>query len=358
MKIILYCCGFFLLNVIFSCNKENGKSNTHPKPLSRIAVASKGFETVDNIPIRLWGLNYSSSPDLIEEDWTNPIKWAVIEKNIKDIHGLGANLVRVAIQYNSMMTSSTEPNQANLQQLRKLVQLANDNGLYFMISGLGAFRKTDQPVWYDALDETSRWATQALYWQSIAGAIGDLPNVFSYELMNEPIVPSASTVNWLPGGGMGGYFFAQNITRTPDGRSLSQIMSSWINSLTTEIRKKDKATLITVGFLPFTVYGQFAQILDINNTHIYPKTGEEALSDSLISKFLSNKPLIVTETFTLQISPDDWEKWIKQNNKLVAGWVGMHPGKTLEELTPPQTIPEAIYKDFIERFKLMSPTQK
>ena len=96
----------------------------------------------------------------------------------------------------------------------------------------------------------------------------------------------------------------------------------------------------------------------MNNTHIYPKTGEEESSNTLIQKFLSDKPLIVTETFTLTISPDDWEKWIKRNNIFVAAWVGMHPGKTMQELTPPKTIPEAIYKDFLERFKQMSNGQK
>lgn len=360
IKIISICGGFFLLTFFCSCNKKNGKDVMPPpeKSLPRISVSGKGFITADGKPIRMWGLNFSAPQGLLEDDWTQPEKWLIIEKNIKDIKGWGANLVRVAVQYNTMMNNPTEPNQANLKQLRKLALLAQENGLYFMVSGLGAFRKADQPAWYDSLDEATRWATQALYWESIAGAIGDIPALFSYELMNEPIVPSAATDRWLPGTGLGGYFFTQNITRTPNGRGLKEIMSSWITTLTTAIRKKDTRTPVTVGFLSYAVFGQFSDELDINNTHIYPKTGEEAASDTLIQKFLSNKPFIVTETFTLNIGSDDWEKWVKQNNAFVAGWVGMHPGKTQHELTPPQTIPDAIYKDFLERFKQMSDGQK
>ena len=345
--------------IFAGCKKsDNPPVPPEDKSLAKISVSGRGFVTAEGNPIRLWGLNYGDSEGLLEDNWSQPAKWLKIENNIKDIKALGANMVRVAVQYNTMMKSPSEPNQANLQQLRKLALLAQDNGFYFMVSGLGAFRKAEQPSWYDSLDEKSRWATQALYWEAIAGAIGDIPAVFGYELMNEPVVPSGITSVWLPGTSLGGYYFAQNITRTPNGREMKEIMSSWIKTLTAGIRKKDSRTMVTVGFLPFAVFGQFVNELDMNNTHIYPKTGEEESSNTLIQKFLSDKPLIVTETFTLTISPDDWEKWIKRNNIFVAGWVGMHPGKTMQELTPPKTIPEAIYKDFLERFKQMSNGQK
>lgn len=359
MKTIPLSFGFFLITFLCvgEAKTDNGPIPPAAKSLPRVSVSGKGFITADGKPIRFWGLNYSAPQALLEDDWMQPGKWLAIEKSIKDIEALGANLVRVAVQYNTMMESSSEPNQENLQQLRKLALLAQEHGLYFMVSGLGAFSKADQPAWYDSLDESARWATQALYWESIAGAIGDIPAVFAYELMNEPIVPSVATDVWLPGEGMGGNYFAQNITRTPNGREMKEIMSSWIKTLTAAIRKKDTKTPVTVGFLPFANFGQFSEDLDINNTHIYPKTGEEAASNAMVQRFASDKPLIVTETFALSIGTDDWEKWIKQNNADVAGWVGMH-GKTLQEITPPKSIVEAIYKAFYERFRQMSGEQK
>ena len=92
--------------------------------------------------------------------------------------------------------------------------------------------------------------------------------------MKEPVVPLVATNMWLPGSGLGGYYFAQNITRTPNGREMKEIMSSRIKTLTAAIRKKDSRTLVTVGFSPLAVFGQFADELDINNTHLYPKAGE------------------------------------------------------------------------------------
>ena len=66
---------------------------------------------------------------------------------------LGANVVRIHLQFGKFMNSPTEPNAENLDRLRRLVLFAESQGLYLDITGLGSYRKRDVPRWYDELDE-------------------------------------------------------------------------------------------------------------------------------------------------------------------------------------------------------------
>src|SRR3954452_3343401 len=75
--------------------------------------------------------------------------------------GLGANVVRVHLQFGKFMDGPAEPNPRSLERLAKLVALAEETGLYLDLTGLGSYRKADVPAWYDALDEPARWAVQA-----------------------------------------------------------------------------------------------------------------------------------------------------------------------------------------------------
>jgi hypothetical protein len=45
------------------------------------------------------------------------------------------------------------------------------------------------PAWYDTLSEKERWGVQARFWQSVVARYAASTVVFSYDLMNEPVVP-------------------------------------------------------------------------------------------------------------------------------------------------------------------------
>lgn len=47
-----------------------------------------------------------------------------------------------------------------------MLALAEETGLYLDVTGLGCYRKSDTPAWYDALDEAARWQAQAKFWAS------------------------------------------------------------------------------------------------------------------------------------------------------------------------------------------------
>jgi aryl-phospho-beta-D-glucosidase BglC (GH1 family) len=180
-----------------------------------------------------------------------------VVEDFHEIKALGANTVRIHLQVAKFVISPDEVNKVSLMQLKRLVNLAEQTGLYLNITGLGCYHKQDVPAWYDAMDETARWETQAMFWKAVAEVCANSPAIFCYDLMNEPILADSKkndgekTKNdWL-GAGLGDKFFVQRITLDLAGRSNEEVAKAWIEKLTTAIRSQDKRHMITVGVIPW-----------------------------------------------------------------------------------------------------------
>ena len=61
-----------------------------------------------------WGFNYDRDYKfrLIEDYWDT--EWATVEQDFREMKELGANVVRVHLQFNKFMDRRDKPNQANL----------------------------------------------------------------------------------------------------------------------------------------------------------------------------------------------------------------------------------------------------
>ena len=131
---------------------------------------------------------------------------------------LGANVVRVHLQFGKFMTAPDKPNPHALKQLRRLVELAERLGLYLDVTGLGCYHKQDVPAWYDVLPEQQRWAAQAGFWEAIAESCSESPAIFCYDLMNEPVVSGGPPKeDWL-GPPFDGKHFVQYVAIDDAGR--------------------------------------------------------------------------------------------------------------------------------------------
>ena len=126
---------------------------------------------------------------------------------------LGANVVRVHLQFGKFMDGPDKPNEHALGLLAKLVDLAERQRLYLDLTGLGCYHKKDVPAWYDALTEQARWDAQARFWTAVAARCAHSPAIFCYDLMNEPVVPGGRRQDgdWL-GPAFAGKHFVQVIT--------------------------------------------------------------------------------------------------------------------------------------------------
>lgn len=333
--------------------------------LSRVRVSDdrRGFVSVDTgEPFVPWGFNYDHDDDgrLIEDYWET--EWDTLAEDFREMHALGANVVRVHLQFGRFMKSADEPNPAALGQLRRLLTLAKDTGLYLDLTGLGCYHKQDVPEWYDALDEQPRWDAQARFWEAIAAACADSPAVFCYDLMNEPVVPGGQgpQENWL-GPAFGDKHFVQFITRDRRDRPRPDVAKAWIDRLVAAIRRHDRHHLVTVGLVPWSldrpgltsgfVPEKVAGGLDFIAVHLYPES--QKLPDALdtLKGFDVGKPVVIEEMFPLKCSVAELRDFIQQSRGAAAGWIGFYWGTPPDESATPKSIGAAITREWLLLFR-------
>ena len=166
-----------------------------------------------------WGFSHAHDDTrrLIEDYWED--EWPTVAQDFREMKVLGANVVRVYLQFGRFMASPDQPNTAALRRLAMLLALAEETGLYLDLTGLGGYHKADVPAWYDALAGQERWQAQPRFWEAIARQAAASRAIFGYDLMNEPVVAGAPREpgDWL-GPPFAGKHFVQSITLDPAGR--------------------------------------------------------------------------------------------------------------------------------------------
>ncbi|MBV9470812.1 MAG: cellulase family glycosylhydrolase [Abitibacteriaceae bacterium] len=337
--------------------------------LERIVLSAdgKGFiRATSKKPFRPWGVNYGNNGRLIEDFWDQD--WQTVADDFHKIKQMGGNVVRVHLQFGKFMETPDKPRGAALQQLGRLLQLAQTTGLYLDLTGLACYRRADTPPWYDALSDTARWEAQAVFWRAIAAQCASSPAVFCYDLMNEPISPGSKADKWYTGE-FGGYSFIQFIVRDPAGRTRREIATAWIDKLTAAIRQQDKTHLITVGMLPWVtdsghisgiVPKEVAPHLDFLSVHIYPTTKQPAEATRALQECNVGKPVVIEETFPLHCSVPELETFLRSFRTIACGWVWHYDGSTVEQYAALQksgklTMNQAIWQSALQSFIRLQP---
>ncbi len=337
-----------------------------PVRLSLIEVAkdSSGFVAKDTgkkfVP---WGFNYDHDEEgrLIEDYWEK--EWPKVEADFAEMKELGANVVRMHIQFGKFMEAADKPNEKSLAQLMKLLALAEKTGLYIDLTGLGCYHKQDVPAWYDELDETGRWKAQASFWKAVAKTCAESPAIFCYDLMNEPVVPGGKRKekDWL-GPPFGGKHFVQVITLDQAERKRPDVAVAWTKHLVAAIREVDKKHLVTIGLVDWSldrpgltsgfVPDKIAPELDFLCIHLYPAQGKLAEDLETLKGFAkTGKPVVIEETFLLKAPLDEFEKFLLASREHADGWVGFYWGKTPAELRQGKTISDAIVLSWLDWFE-------
>ncbi len=329
----------------FSASGSAAITGGRPKPdFIRVSKDRKGFVlTESSRPFTPWGFNYDHdrSSRLIEDYWTD--EWQTVESDFEEIKALGANTVRIHLQVARFMNSTTEVNRESIDQLVRLVKLAESKGLYLDITGLACYRRKDVPKWYNDLNEAQRWEVQARFWTAVAKACSQSPAVFCYDLMNEPVVTEDKKGrDWTPGE-FAGMCFVQRLTLDFAGRTEKQIAKAWVDKLAGAIRKHDRRHLITVGVIPWALTWPTAKPLfyskevgaklDFVSVHFYPKKGEVDKALTALAVYNIGKPVVIEETFPLECSVPELDQFISRSKSkgLAAGWIGFYWGKTIAD---------------------------
>lgn len=339
--------------------------------LERIAVAADGRSFVRQpsgetfVP---WGFNYDHDRDgrLIEDYWDH--EWDAIANDFREMRELGANVVRIHLQFGKFMETADTPRPAALDQLARLLQLAEETGLYLDVTGLGCYHKQDVPTWYDALSEADRWEAQAKFWEAIAARCQGSHAVFCYDLMNEPVSPAGKPgTDWL-GPAFGDKHFVQRISLDLARRNRVDVAKAWVQALVAAIRKHDREHLITVGLVPWSLNRPgltsgfepqaIAPDLDFISVHLYPESGKREADLETLRGFAVGKPVVIEETFGLKCSDAELREFLQASRESASGWIGFYWGVTPEEYAVQQTIPAAITRQWLETFKALGPTMQ
>jgi hypothetical protein len=338
--------------------------------LEKIVVApdGKSFAGAEsNRAFHPWGFNYGNRGRLMEDFWNE--EWETIAGDFREMKAIGANIVRVHLQFGRFMRGPAEPNDSALAQLRRLLALAESTGLYLDLTGLACYRTADVPAWYDAMDDEARWSAQAAFWDAIAACCKDSSAIFCYDLMNEPIAPGQKTEKWYSGVLLGGYDFLQYIAHNPADRPRGELAAAWIDKLTRAIRAQDKKHFITVGMLPWVtgwkhMFGfvpkEVAPQVDYLSVHIYPKTKQPEEAWTALKECDTGKPLVIEETFPLECDVAELEKFLRESRPLASGWIFHYDGATIAEYDALEregklTIAQSMWRDALRLFVRLTP---
>jgi hypothetical protein len=291
-----------------------------------------------------------------------------VVEDFREMKALGANVVRIHLQFGRFMRSAQNPDPRNLAQLQRLLRLAEKTGLYLNLTGLGCYHKADVPAWYDALDEAGRWEAQAQFWEQIARVAASSPAVFCYDLMNEPVSPAGrrDPGSWL-GPPLGDKHFVQFISLDPAGRPRPEVGRQWVERLVTAIRLHDRRHLVTVGLVDWSldrpgltsgmVPSETSASLDFVSVHLYPRADKVAEDLKTLAGFaFTNKPVVIEETFPLRCSMPEFANFIEASRAHASGWFFFYWGKTIDELgAPPKNIADTLLKNELEYFRDQRP---
>ena len=341
------------------------------EPLEPIRISKSGDHFVQGEHDQrfvVWGVNYDHDRQgrLLDEYWLD--EWDTVQEDFGEIKQLGANCVRVHLQFGKFMHDPQTPNAQAVAQLQKLIKLADEVGLYLDITGLACYHKANIPPWYDELDEQGRWAAQARFWEAIAQACKGQPAVLCYDLMNEPIIAGNEPASdWLAGP-LGDKYFVQRITLDRRGREPRAIAAAWVEQMVAAIRQHDQDHLITVGVIPWVfAFGggkplfyspEVSKSLDFVAVHFYPERGKVDDAVEALRAYDIGKPLVVEEIFALQAGPDEVEQFIRRSATHADGWISFYWGARVDELQNEETMSAAITAAWLERFSELSENAK
>jgi len=303
-----------------------------------------------------WGHNYASV-DIMERLANDPAR---VEREFGEMKAAGTNVARIHPEMSRILLGPGTADQHALEQLGKILKIAENSGIHLKITGLACYKIKDRMAWYDSMDEQDRWKTQAFFWETIARTCAESPAVFAYDLVNEPAAVGKGADGWYTGR-MGDVEFCQRLSLNPGTRNGDDVFREWTKRMVAAIRTHDQTHLITMGMLPFPgAYKVAAEQLDFVSPHLYPKAGKVDDEIKLLKQFAWGKPIVIGETFPLNCGADDEREFLLKSRDFAHGWMGHWPDEPpakLAELkeTGKATIPNAIWLSWVELFQEIGP---
>jgi Cellulase (glycosyl hydrolase family 5) len=266
---------------------------------------------------------------------------AKMSNGIKAARTLGANVMRIHLQLFDFIERDASGElivrQQSFDNLVFLLTIAEQEGLYLLLSGNNVWRPEEVPSWYDDMPYRDRWEVQAFFFEHLAAACAVSPVILAYELMSEPVIELPGDAKWYAGE-LGGYWFVQAIaTNVPRGQQ-KKVARDWIKRLTSVIREHDAKGLITFGALGSFYDGALgventAPLLDIVSPHIYPELDDPANAIAEAQRFATaGKPVVVGETHLYNSNVETYRAFLVRSAPYVDGFISFFNGTGPEDM--------------------------
>jgi hypothetical protein len=263
---------------------------------------------------------------------------------------MGANTMRIHLQLFDFIERNAEGElfirQGPFDNLAFLRTIAEQEGLYLLVSGNNVWFPDEVPVWYDEMLYRDRWDVQAFFFKQLAKKGADSPAILAYELMSEPTIRVDDNADWYSGE-LAGYWFVQSIARGVPRSQFNQVARNWITRLTTAIRKHDPDRLITFGAMGKFQNGALgidntAPLLDIVSPHIYPKIEDPEYAIRTAKRFaMSGKPVVIGETHLYRSNSEMYRDFLTTSAPVVDGYISFFNGRGPDDMLIDQEDPKA-----------------
>lgn len=333
--------------------------------------AGTGFVTDAGTTFTPWGYNYVRDENyrLLEDYWNSdkPDGWPKFERDFREMKRLGANVVRIQLQFAKFMDAPGKPNRQNVARLAKVIDLAEKIGVYLDITGLGTYRLNDVPAWYNKANEKDRWSMQAEFWEAIAKVCANRSAVLNYNLMNEPVANASKQSQWTNPNDLNGLTFVEFINVESAGRQPAEIAKAWIRQMTAAIRKQDRRHLITVGLIWITTINpemwagfppnEIAPEVDFLAVHVYPEEGKVNVAIDSLRRYQVGKPIVVEETFPMKCSPTEWRDFLELSRGIAQGWLGQYWSLSPQDLEGSKDTVHGLLRGQFEVMQRLNPNR-
>lgn len=322
-----------------------------------------------NQQVSIWGLRAPSGN--ISEHWNDLDELA---REFREIRLLGANAARLKLLFHTIISAPSSgypngtPNTTALAKLVEVVDLAKRQGLYVVISGLRLGSDGDNGDWYDIRTEAERWSSQRVFWESVTDALLGNTAIAYFDLMNEPVSPTAPVSTWCVNPSGDAFCFAQYLTKDLAGRSRIDLAKAWLETVVPGVRGtpsavRDANRILAVGMFELPTssgtatgsgfrYPDIAPTLDleagprthIGTVHFYPSQDDpmtttvdelQVQANNVKAYKVSNLPLVIDEIYPRNnLSTDITFDFMSRVKPEVTGFIGQYLGKTPLENTP------------------------
>jgi hypothetical protein len=260
--------------------------------------------------------------------------------------------MRIFLALPEFMQDATRPRPAALRALRRVIHVAERDGIYLDITGDIVWKLPQDAGWYDLLPEAERWQVQARFWQAVARVAARSPAVLTYELTNEPAI-CVNEPSWYAAP-VQGLLYVQCVVRTLNDRDAYGLAQAWTRDLRAAIRAEDRTHLVSIGLLPVP-NGSFgpqnmAGLLGLLTVHDFPEDGRLDGYVNTIRQFAKpGRPVLLGETFLLKSSAQTWRRYLLRTRRWVVGTLTFFDGRTPAE-DKGRTLADVMYRDSLTEY--------